>query len=263
MYLGFKDETFEIIGKKNGNDTIEWLVSCRCGDEQWVKDARHLTIKCGCGCSGIYITTGTTVAIPEVIRKIKSVYYYTLTLDKGNNGGAQPMGVGEFIEWSLNNGYTQGKRLVLLDSNSGVVKDNCKWVDRENKVSSLVSRATQTPKVITFNELVEALNVREYGVQRDEIFKLIRSGLYTTTEAYDMLEWLGTRDGEIDNAKTISMIQLEVVGILNRLDNIKNIVLYNLVKKGQAGLKLGNIKRTVQKIRMTLIDILEELKDGK
>lgn len=174
----------EKIVDKRFTRRLRWLCKCDCG-----KEVTHIAfrLKTGraksCGCSRMNVHTSHGMSKTKLYRKWAGMKKRCENKNFGQykNYGGRGITVCEewsnsfesFMEWSINNCYSDNLELDRIDNNGGYNPKNCRYVNRITNCNN--KRNTQN---IEINGVKKPLMdwVRETGLSRSAICGRIKKG---------------------------------------------------------------------------------------
>lgn len=157
---GQKFNKLTCIRWERKNNAIYWLCKCDCGKETWVKSSN---LKSGavksCGCAGDHVNRVHGMShtrLHGIWSKMLSRCHYKND-DKYKWYGARGITVCEewhgtdgfkrFMNWSLQNGYSDNLSIDRIDNDKGYFPNNCRWTNKITQANN-----TRSNVYVTFND---------------------------------------------------------------------------------------------------------------
>ena len=174
--------------KKDENNKRNVIAKCKCGK---VKSVNYYSIKYGksksCGCVPTEEKIRYKTKEEKRIRNIHSGMMdrcYNENSNRYYEYGARGIhickewygkdGIRNFINWSLQNGYSNNLTIDRIDNNKGYSPDNCRWVDTFTQANN-----TRRNIKITIDGIEKTLTqyAHEYGIKPDLAWKRFKKGI--------------------------------------------------------------------------------------
>lgn len=169
--------------EKDKNGKLMWFCRCDCGTERIV-DGNHLrrgaTISCGCYKMEVLLKHG--MARTSIYQKWGAIKQrcYNKDCENYKHYGARGITICDewnefksFMEWALQNGYSDDLEIDRIDNNKGYSPDNCRFSTRSDNLNN-----RRNTVLIEIEGVTKPLMnwVREYELNENTFRERVRSG---------------------------------------------------------------------------------------
>ncbi|MGE6612526.1 hypothetical protein ACQKFG_18590 [Peribacillus sp. NPDC076916] len=178
----------ELSNEKDKNGKKKWKCQCECGNIRYIlaQDLMREKGQKSCGCNRIQsirearITHGMSdTRLYDIWIAMKSRCENPKNTNYHHYGGREIKVCNEwrefenFMEWALNNGYTDELSIDRIDVNGDYEPSNCQWVTQKVQMNN-----TRRTKKLTYDGVTMSLTMwaEEVGISQQTLTQRIKSG---------------------------------------------------------------------------------------